>query len=162
MTAAKLNQLYRYALSLTNDEANAFDLVHATLEKCLKKKPLLDVSISYIRTAMRNLFIDQCRRNKIVVFEPLEEEFPVLLVDSLLESMMIDSQLIAKLMDNLAVAEREVLFLWAVEEYTAQEIANELQCSRNTVLSRLHRVKKKARLIIENITHSNISAVYKP
>ena len=39
--------------------------------------------------------------------------------------------------------ERELLFLWAVEGYTAQELADQTGAPRGTVLARLHRLRSK-------------------
>lgn len=58
-----LNRAYRYALSLTHNKDDAFDLVQNTYLKLVKKnKPLL---ISYFITTLRNQFIDDIRRDKL-------------------------------------------------------------------------------------------------
>ncbi|TQV87317.1 sigma-70 family RNA polymerase sigma factor [Aliikangiella coralliicola] len=155
MNKEMLNQLYRYGISLTNNEANAFDLVQSAIEKYLIKKPGEPVSLKYIRKIMRNQFIDQCRRNNIIPFEPLDDHAPLLSTTHELESMVIDHVYIHQVMDELTTLEREVLFLWAVEEHTAQEIADELQAPRNTILSRLFRVKRKARDIITRLDRNS-------
>ena len=55
----------------------------------------------------------------------------------------IDPGLKHRLMEGLDPLERELLFLWAVEGYTARELGEATECSRGTVLSRLHRLRKK-------------------
>ena len=42
--------------------------------------------------------------------------------------------------------ERELLFLWAVEEYTIEEIAHMKQVPKGTLQSKLHRLKKRIKL----------------
>ncbi|MCO7223196.1 sigma-70 family RNA polymerase sigma factor [Pleionea sp. CnH1-48] len=142
MNQEQLNQLYRYGLSLTQNDSDAFDLVQSAVEKCLRKTPP-KLAVPYVRATMRNHFIDLCRRHKIIAFESYEDTSTLLIHPEELESIIIDQQRLSQLMDQLNTSEREVLFLWAVEEYTAQEISDELNVPRNTILSRLHRVKQK-------------------
>ena len=56
---------------------------------------------------------------------------------------MIDQQHIAIILKELAPKERELLFLWAVEGNTVQELADRTNTSRGTLLSRLSRLKKR-------------------
>ncbi|MGK0290726.1 MAG: RNA polymerase sigma-70 factor (ECF subfamily), partial [bacterium] len=49
------------------------------------------------------------------------------------------------LLDQASPAERELLYLSAVEEYSIQEIAEITQTPKGTLLSRLHRLKNKIR-----------------
>ena len=51
---------------------------------------------------------------------------------------------------SMRVEEREALFLWAVEGYTAREIAEMCSSPINTVLSRLHRGRRKLRTILKS------------
>jgi RNA polymerase sigma-70 factor (ECF subfamily) len=44
---------------------------------------------------------------------------------------------------ELGSAEREVLFLWAVEGYTIEEIAQQTDTPKGTLLTRLHRMRKR-------------------
>ena len=46
-------------------------------------------------------------------------------------------------MAMLEPLERELLFFWAVEGCTAQEIADRTDSPRGTVLSRIHRLRQK-------------------
>ncbi|MBI1194848.1 MAG: hypothetical protein GC138_03245 [Gammaproteobacteria bacterium] len=64
---------YRYALSLTHHHYEAEDLVQeAWMRLWSQKGKMPDQSLLF--TAIRNLFIDRCRRANIVVFESVEEE----------------------------------------------------------------------------------------
>lgn len=145
----QLQQLYQYGLSLTRDTDDAHDLLQTVLEKWIRQGQKGDVPIAYMRTMMRNQFIDQCRRQQIVAFEPLPDDVLLAMDEQSVEQQHIDSDMVEHLLENLNTAEREVLFLWAVLEYSASEIAQELQTSRGTVLSRLFRVKKKAQEMIQ-------------
>lgn len=139
----QINSLFLYGLSLTQDRTNAEDLLQTTLEKLLSQTTNPNHVLSFARTVMRNQFIDQCRRDKMIDFIPVEPDSPLLLDEADLEQLMIDRDQIEHLMQQLHNAEREVLFLWAWEGYTAAEIASEISAPRGTVLARLYRVKQK-------------------
>lgn len=141
--SAQLNNLYRYALSLTANQEDAYDLLQTALEKLLRSKQTHHNEMAYLRTIIRNQFIDQCRRNNLIDFEPIHEENLAPLDTEPLEKAIIDEDYVNTLMMALNPIEREALFLWAVMDYTASEIAEETGESRGTILSRLHRIKKK-------------------
>lgn len=153
---ALLQQLYHYCIALTNHPHNAHDLLQTSLEKWLRAGRQGDIVPAYIRKIIRNQFIDDCRRRKIIAFESLPQSVPAALKEDTLEQTMIDVDLIEQLMLQLNAAEREILFLWAVLEYTAAEIAAELKLSRGTILSRLYRVKKKAQTFMDEIENDMI------
>ena len=44
---------------------------------------------------------------------------------------------------ELNTVEREVLYYWAIEGMTAQEIADQIDVPRGTVLSRIYRIRKR-------------------
>ncbi len=58
-----------------------------------------------------------------------------------LESISIDDDLIEQVLDNLEPLERKILFYWAVEGYTTQQIADMLEMPKGTVLSKIHRMR---------------------
>jgi RNA polymerase sigma-70 factor (ECF subfamily) len=43
----------------------------------------------------------------------------------------------------MTTAEREILFLWAVEGYSTDEVARHLDRPRGSVLSIIHRMRKR-------------------
>ena len=47
--------------------------------------------------------------------------------------------------DAIDAGDREILYLWAVEEYSAAEIGHVLDVPRNTILSRVHRLRARLR-----------------
>lgn len=132
---------FRYAFSLTHQHHDAEDLVQeAWLKLCKSRgrvdsKPLLFVTI-------RNLFIDQYRRNKLVVVESLENIVEPNKEDEILQ-LTLAVEDIDNAMRQLRPEEREMIFLNIAEGYTASEISKITQLSRNTILSLLHRGKIK-------------------
>lgn len=144
-----LNTGYRYALSLVANSADAQDLVQAAWLRLLKKngqspeKPLL------FRT-IRNLHIDAVRHNKVRT-RYAEINLPEI-DDSYndIDSTLLNSEELSQHLARLRDRERETLFLAVIEGYTADEIAYMTGQSRGTVLSMLHRTKRKLRDWIQN------------
>ena len=139
----ELQTLYRYCYSLVNNKNEADDLLQSGLEKWMKLDQQKDYSLAYIRKIIRNQFIDQCRRKKLVPFEQFDETTPLIMSSESMEQALIDDQEVELLMDKLNAGERETLFLWAVLEYSTSEIASETGEPRGTILSRLYRIKSR-------------------
>ena len=144
---AELNTLYRFALSLTNAEASAYDLLQSALEKYLNlrvAKPSGDGRLRYFRTMIRNQFIDQYRKDQRYPHQEFESVEALISIDMPSpEDVLIKSEQIIDILAGLNASERELLHLWALEAYTAREIAEHLECPRGTVLSRIHRLRRK-------------------
>jgi RNA polymerase sigma-70 factor (ECF subfamily) len=141
-----LQRLFRYGFSLTRNEDAAYDLLQDALEISLRKAPVNDnATISYVQRIMRNRFIDQYRRehrHPTVSYEDNNNQ-PVSIDPQVLEDIVIAEYEVESIMALLEPLERELLFFWAVEGYTAQEIADRTDSPRGTVLSRIHRLRQK-------------------
>lgn len=134
---------FRFALSLTHHPHDAEDLTQqAWLNLSRRHGQARDKSLLFC--AIRNLFYDQYRRGKLVVFESLEDEHVELAADDGNESAPAKGDLDV-LLAGLRAVEREALFLNCVEGYTAEEIAKLTGQPRGTVLSLLSRAKCKLR-----------------
>ena len=153
----ELNKLYHYALSLAAQEDVAYDLLQGALERYLKKTPQsIDKPLAYVKTIIRNLFFDLERRKKVVPMISIESDEvshiePV--DDSSMDDLLVNQQMVQQLTELLSSEENELLYLWAVEDYTAAEIAEIFQQPRGTVLSKLHRLKARIR------NHAQIDAM---
>ena len=131
---------YRYALSLTHHEPDAEDLVHdAWLKTFPKYGNRLTKALLF--TTIKNLYIDQYRHNQLAIFEAFDETQHKEIEISTEHDISAEDldQALAKLNSD----ERESIYLNIVEGYTANEIAQTTNSSRNTVLSHIHRGKKK-------------------
>jgi len=62
-----------------------------------------------------------------------------------LEENLIQQEEVEHLLRDLKSNERELLYLWAVEGYTAQEISDLQGGGRGTWLSKIYRIKLKLR-----------------
>ncbi|MFN3202970.1 MAG: RNA polymerase sigma factor [Bradymonadia bacterium] len=142
-----LSRLFRYCYSLTGDDDAAYDLLHQSIERYLKaaKRQHIDAPVAYLRRIIRNRFIDDLRRARRLPEVSLEElqESVVDLSTTGLERQMVAAGDMAIIWRQLSPVEREALYLWAVEGRTASEIAEDCGVSRNTILSRLHRLRQK-------------------
>lgn len=138
---ALLQTGFRFALALRPVREDAEDLVQeAWLRLHNKKGGVRDQAQLF--TTIRNLYIDQYRREKLLHFEPLDKVAEIAASPQpLADSISFDE--LEKPLAKLRLEEREALFLNVVAGYTAQEIADFTQRSRGGILSLLHRAKRK-------------------
>lgn len=135
------NRGYRYALALTGDGPSAEDLLHDGWASALRARP--EPSAGYLFRAIRSRWIDRWRRTQRVPFEALRSEpeapgrGPGVTAS--------DRQRVQQVLATLKPDEREVIFLAAVEGYTATEIGELTERPRGTVLSLLHRARQRVR-----------------
>lgn len=137
---------YRFALALTHSVQQAEELVQDAWFSVLRARG--PWSRRYLFSAIRSRFVDDCRRRHIVVFEPLAEDGPHGRDDGDAppdETLSAGNGALHTALGTLRPEERTVLFLAAVEDYTAQQIAELLAWPRGTVLSMLHRTRRKLR-----------------
>lgn len=144
---ATLNRLYRYCYSLCDQPSDAYDLLQGGVERCLRSPPnRSQATYPYAMRIIRNLFVDQMRRRNILAFETFDEAtHPVDYDIASLEDIALDRARLDAIWPALTIAEREILFLWAVEGYSTDEVAGHLGKPRNTVLSIIHRMRKRLR-----------------
>ncbi len=132
---------FRYALSLRHVAHEAEDLVQEAWLRLYRKRGEVRDKRLLFKT-IRNLFVDQYRRERLAVFEPLDGVTEVadgaLLLDERVRAADLEGPLA-----GLRAEEREALFLHVVEGYTAREIASLTGRPRGTVLSLVHRAKRK-------------------
>lgn len=141
---AELNRLYRYALALSHAADEAGDLVQQALLRWLESDTRnIAEPLAYVMRMVRNLYYDRerHRHHREEVAAQLGE---VLHLDfEPLEKLMIRREEVERLLAHLGADERELLYLWAVEGYTMDEIGKITETPRGTLLSRLHRLRRK-------------------
>ncbi|VAX11598.1 hypothetical protein MNBD_GAMMA26-504 [hydrothermal vent metagenome] len=142
--ATLLQSGFRYALSLTHDTHQAEDVLQDAWMAVIRANGPL--SKPYLFSAVRSRFLNANRREKLYPVVSLEDLGELGEDDSADEGGAgLDGELLERAIADLRCVEREVLFLMVVEGYTAQEVADLTQRPRGTVLSMLHRGKKKVR-----------------
>jgi RNA polymerase sigma factor (sigma-70 family) len=131
---------YRYALSLTHHGHDAEDLVQeAWLNLCRRYGSASSRAALY--TTIRNLFIDRCRRNRVIAFDSMEEMSGEPSAAAGLPPGTASD--VETLLGQLRPGEREAVYLHYIEGHTAEEVGTLTRQPRGTVLSLLHRALKK-------------------
>lgn len=134
---------YRYAFALAANRQDAEDLLHDAWIRLVSRyggspdKPLLYRTI-------KNLFIDKVR-HAAVVQNHVNSQLDTLSYDDPALDQLINTELLGQHLTKLKANEREILFLSVVEGYTADEISAMTGLVRGTILSLLHRTKRKLR-----------------
>ncbi len=147
----QLNRLYQYAMTLASQPADAYDLLHGSLETYLRKisqGASIQNPEAYLRTLIRNRFIDQYRyqqRWQFTVQEDTVEEFPAAIDLSFasLEELHIQRDHLEKIWGRLSPQDRDILYHWALLGYTTQETSERLNIPKGTLLSRIRRLRQR-------------------
>lgn len=134
-----LNQGYRYALALTKDEDQAFDLVQDSYVKIVENKT--PIQLGYLIKTIRNKFIDHQRRNKVKLKWLVRRNR----TSTIQQPKSVEPNL-EKMLALLSQRNREILILSVVQGYTAREIGQLMDIPRGTVLSILKRTKEKLKV----------------
>lgn len=94
--------------------------------------------------AIRTRYLNQIKREKLVVMVPLEADLEDDISSERDEfGRLADMQELEQALEKLRPIEREALFLHAAEGYTAEEIGQHTGQARGTVLSLIHRARHK-------------------
>ena len=142
-----LDHGFRYAMSLTHRRATAEDLVHDACVSILRADG--PWHRGYLFATIRNRYIDQYRRKKVVTEVDIDTTEPtggMFADDEQADAgldVMIATETIENAMALLSPAEREAMYLFAIEGYTAREIGELTSKPRGTILSLIHRGRKK-------------------
>jgi RNA polymerase sigma-70 factor (ECF subfamily) len=132
---------YRYALALTHDRARAEDLVQDAWLAILRRDGPRHVG--YLFRTIRNRFFDLERRRHLIAVEPLDG---LELSDGAdFDDRVLELRDLEQALGRLRKAERETLYLAAVEGYTIREIASLTQRPIGSVSSLIQRARQKMR-----------------
>jgi len=148
------DRLYNFAHWLTQDRAEAEDLVQETYAKALKGFRSFQQGTNFrawIYQILRNTFLTSRTGLKSANSISLDEEaspenLPV--ASGTPESILLqrsDQELVQRALEKLAVPYREVLLLCEFEEMSYQEISSTLAVPIGTVMSRLSRARRALR-----------------
>ena len=148
-----LDALYRVALRLTNNAADADDLVQETMLKAYRAWDQYEKGTNakgWLLTILRHAFINEYRRRTrhpenvdldtiepFAVFEGIQDEDP----QGAFFDKIVDDEVLREI-DKLPEAFRETLVLSDVEGMSYQEIAKILEIPVGTVKSRLFRARR--------------------
>src|SRR5271165_669528 len=146
------DQLYNFARWLTQDTAEAEDLVQETYTKALRGFSSFQAGTNFrawMYRILRNSFLSSRTGLKTMVAIDEEADEKLLPAESTTpESILIaqaDRAMVQRALADLPVPFREILLLCEVEEMSYQEIAETLAIPMGTVMSRLFRARKALR-----------------
>jgi RNA polymerase sigma-70 factor (ECF subfamily) len=137
--------LRRYARLLTGDATRADDLVQDTLERACRKWALWRHGTSlrsWLLSIMHNLHLNQLRDWHLDDGHALLDDFPELSDPAAPAGERLDLE---RALAALPTAQRAVMLLVVVEEYSYAEAAEILGVPVGTVMSRLHRGREALR-----------------
>jgi len=156
------DQLYNLARWLTQDTAEADDLVQETYAKALRGFSSFQTGTNFrawMYRILRNSFLSS--RTGLKVMVPLDGEADETLLPiegATPESILIetaDRETVQQALTDLPVHFREILLLCEVEEMSYQEIAETLAIPIGTVMSRLYRARRALRELLQKKKQGN-------
>jgi RNA polymerase sigma-70 factor (ECF subfamily) len=145
------DQLYNFARWLTQDTAEAEDLVQETYAKALRGFSSFQTGTNFrawIYRILRNSFLSSRTGLKTMVVLDEEDGDSLPVETSTPESLLVEQanrEMVRQALEGLPVPFREILLLCEVEEMSYQEIAETLAIPIGTVMSRLSRARKALR-----------------
>lgn len=148
---AHYQNLFRFALSLAQNENDACDIVQQTFAIFAQKgHQIRDPSKvkTWLFTTLRREFLACRRKAGRFADEPPDEASTPDLTEERLSTL--DGETVIRALGELPMEYREPLTLFYLEEHTYQEIAEHLEIPIGTVMSRLSRAKTKLRALLQN------------
>ncbi|HEX4784437.1 MAG TPA: sigma-70 family RNA polymerase sigma factor [Candidatus Sulfotelmatobacter sp.] len=149
------DQLYNFARWLTQDTAEAEDLVQETYVKALRGFSSFQLGTNFrawMYRILRNSFLSSRTGLRTMVVLDGENDDAVLPAQHTTpESLMLeqaDRDTVQQALADLPVPFREILLLCEVEEMSYQEIAETLSIPMGTVMSRLSRARRALRELL--------------
>ena len=146
--AESLQRHFRFCWALTQNQADAQDLLQTAVEKVLRRPPKDQTKIhAYLRTVIRRSLVDDVRKQSAVGFDSIDNVIS-LESDFDLEKVVINQDELGWLWPKLDSVEQEILFLWALEGMTYAEISQELAVPRGTILAKIHRLRARIEQLV--------------
>lgn len=155
------NALYRHALWMTGHREVAADMVQETFFQAWQVMHTLqetDKALPWLITILRRAIYKEQRQQ----YRHIEtmHELGALALDSATEDSA-NLVEIYKLLEGLSLAHREVFLLHHLQGFSYEEISEQLDIPKGTVMSRLSRAKEKLRAVqsaSNNVIQINNSA----
>jgi RNA polymerase sigma-70 factor (ECF subfamily) len=150
-------RLYNFAHWLTQDRAEAEDLVQETYMKALKGFGSFQQGTNFrawMYKILRNTFLTSRTGLKTTLTVSLDSENDKPVEPTSAETpetvlfARVDQRIIENALEELPVKLREIILLCDVEEMSYQEIADTLAVPIGTVMSRLSRARKSMRELL--------------
>jgi len=146
------DQLYNFAHWLTQERAEAEDLVQETYVKALRGFSSFQPGTNFrawMYRILRNTFLTS--RTGLKQMVALDDDVPEPAIPDTPESVLIghaERELLQAALEELALPFREIILLCDVEEMSYQDISETLGVAMGTVMSRLSRARKALRDVV--------------
>lgn len=157
----EMDGLFKFAMRLTKNSADAEDLLQSTILRAYEKKHLFKKGSSVFKWSskiMYNLFVSNYRRK--VKFETQYDPESYLEKESVEASqddqMMV--QQVGEAMKKLSGEHSEILIMICVQGMQYQEAAEALNIPVGTVRSRLSRARSQLEMLLDTPNDNNKSA----
>ncbi|HVZ88523.1 MAG TPA: RNA polymerase sigma factor [Polyangia bacterium] len=145
--------LWNLAVRLVRDNADADDLVHDTVERALSCRHMFRAGSSlkaWMRSIMRNLFIDQWRRGGTSIeLDPDRMAGPAPGTGDFGPLDVLQMEHILAAAGQLSPRDREMFASAHVHQLSYREIAAQFCLTVETVGTRLFRIRRRLRAILE-------------
>lgn len=141
--------IYRYAYWLVRDKAIAEDIVQETFLRAWKSLDSLKdekAAKSWLITILRR---ENARRFERKQFDLVDMDDVSLADDDLSHEQKIEQRELRRHIGNLSDEYREPLMLQVVFGFSGEEIAEQLDLNKNTVMTRLFRARNQLKEAIE-------------
>jgi len=147
--ATLLQSGYRYASALSGDPDVARDLVHDAWLSLLSRHGQHPDRALFFR-AIRHRHIDDYRRRRRSAVVDFDEQDVAThrACEGTIGIVEPPDPALARALTELRDVERESLLMSVIEGYTASEIGELTNQPRNTVLSHLHRARKRLKVLL--------------
>lgn len=158
------NAVYQTVKSMIRDEDTVLDILQDSYVKAFQNMAQLRASEmfpAWMKQIAGNTAKDWLKRKKPILFTELENEDGEMMLDfeddrtdNLPEEVMDQKEtarLVGEILDSLSEEQRVVVGLFYYQQLSVKEIAEMLDCSENTVKSRLNYARKKIKLEVEDL-----------
>lgn len=142
----QIQKLFQYAMSLSQDRDEAYDLVQAAIETYLikiRRGETIRQTEAYLRTLIRNRFIDHYRKRRQQPEQQYEELSDYDISPINLEELRMQQQELELIWAELDPLDRDIFYHWAILGYSTDEACHLLNVPRGSFLSRIHRIRKR-------------------
>lgn len=142
----QLDNLRKFALTLTANVPDAEDLVNATVLRAMEKNEMFETGTdlqAWTSRIMFNLFATQYRRRarleeKIEPVERIDNEE----LNAPPQETVVELSMVSKAVDKLSEEQKQILVMICVQEMKYEEVAEALNIPIGTVRSRLSRARE--------------------
>ena len=147
--------VFRVAFQYTKDRSDAEDVLQEVFLKLLKKPPQLSVEDDRLKAWLIRVTINRCkdflrakkrRDAKQKHFRDQQDDYSGVYEEGDLPD---DKDEVFKALESLSDRDRDALYLYYYEGYTAKEIANIIGGSERAVTKRIGRAREKMKEFLE-------------